>query len=284
MTSVESLSLAASGYTFDARAAGPVDGELVLLLHGFPQTGRAWERLLGPLADAGYRAVAPDQRGYSPGARPTDDAAYAMEHLVADVAGLADALGAEAFHVVGHDWGGAVAWHVAGTHPDRVRSLTVLSTPHPGAFAQAFSGDIGGDQVQRSSYMQIFAADGAAEMMLADDAAGLRAVFQLTGMADEQAQPYVEALGSVEALDAALAWYRAALAGLMGGGAPIPVPTLYVWGTDDPALGRETAEATAGHVEAPYRFVALDGVGHWVTEDATDTVRDLLLEHLPGSA
>lgn len=283
MTSVETLSLAASGYTFDAAAAGPADGELVLLLHGFPQTGQAWEPLLAPLAAAGYRAVAPDQRGYSPGARPTDDAAYAMEHLVADAAGLADALGSATFHVVGHDWGGAAAWHVAGTHPDRVRSLTVLSTPHPRAFVQAFSGEVGGDQVQRSAYMQVFAADGAAETMLADDAAGLRAVFQLTGMSDEQARPYVEALGSVEALHAALAWYRAALAGLMGGGEPTRVPTLYVWGTEDPALGREAAEATADHVDAPYRFVALEGVGHWVVEDATDTVLDLLLEHLAHS-
>lgn len=284
MTSVEPLTLSASGFTFDALAAGPGDGELVLLLHGFPQTSRAWLSVLAPLAEAGYRAVAPDQRGYSPGARPHDDEAYAMDELVGDVTGIADALGAETFHVVGHDWGGAVAWQVAGAHPDRVRSLTVLSTPHPGAFAQAFAGDLGGDQIQRSSYMQVFAADGAAETMLADDAAGLRMLFQLTGMADEGAQPYVEALSSVEALHAALAWYRAALAGLMGGGAPTEVRTLYIWGTEDPALGREAAEATGDHVTAPYRFVPLEGVGHWVTEDAADTVRDLLLEHLAGSA
>lgn len=282
MTTVETLTLAASGLTFDALAAGPLDGELVLLLHGFPQTGRAWEPLLVPLGEAGYRAVAPDQRGYSPGARPPDDAAYAMEHLVGDVLGMADALGGEGIHVVGHDWGGAVAWQVATGHPERVLSLTVLSTPHPAAFAQAFSGQLGGDQVQRSSYMQVFAADGAAETMLADDAAGLRALFQLTGLADEQARPYVEALGEVEALDGALAWYRAALSGLMGGAAPTEVPTLYIWGTEDPALGREAAEATGDHVRGPYRFVALDGVGHWVTEAVPDRVRDLLLDHIGG--
>lgn len=284
MTSVETLSLSASGFTFDARAAGPADGDLVLLLHGFPQTSRSWEPVLERLGAAGYRAVAPDQRGYSPGARPTDDAAYGMEHLVDDVVGLGDALGAETFHVVGHDWGGAVAWQVATARPDRVRSLVVLSTPHPGAFAQAFSGELGGDQVQRSSYMQIFAAEGAAETMLADDAAGLRTLFQLTGMPDEQAQPYVEALGEVEALDAALAWYRAALSGLMGGAAPTRVPTLYVWGEDDPALGREAAEATREHVDAPYRFVPLAGVGHWVTEDATETVGDLVVEHVRAAS
>ncbi|MGH9248466.1 MAG: alpha/beta fold hydrolase, partial [Acidimicrobiales bacterium] len=125
--------IAVGPHTFDALADGPEDGELVLLLHGFPQTSAAWRDQVAALAAAGYRAVAPDQRGYSPRARPTELAAYAMPELVGDVIGFADVLGAERFHLVGHDWGGAVAWQVAGRHPERLHTLAAVSTPHPEA-------------------------------------------------------------------------------------------------------------------------------------------------------
>ena len=124
---VARVELAVGDLVFDARAEGPADGELVLLLHGFPQTSLSWRHQLGALAAAGYRAVAPDQRGYSPGARPADVAEYRIERLVGDVLGFADALGVERFHLVGHDWGGAVAWQVAGRHPERLRTVTSLS-------------------------------------------------------------------------------------------------------------------------------------------------------------
>jgi pimeloyl-ACP methyl ester carboxylesterase len=121
--------------TFDARVAGPEDGELVLLLHGFPQTSYSWRSQLEALGAAGYRAVAPDQRGYSAGARPAEVERYAIPALVGDVIAIADELGGHRFHLVGHDWGAAVAWQVAGRHQDRLRSLTVLSVPHPSASA-----------------------------------------------------------------------------------------------------------------------------------------------------
>lgn len=230
--------------------------------------------MVGPLAEAGYRVVALDQRGYSPGARPTDDAAYA------DVAAVADHLGADAFHLVGHDWGGAVAWRTTEAHPDRVATLTSLSTPHPSAIRAAVHGELGGDQAERSGYMAFFAAPGAAELMVADDAAGVRALFEASGLPAVEAEPYVQTFASVEALDAALAWYRSAMGGLTDPADPITVPTLYVWGVDDPALGREAAEATASHVSGAYRFVELEGVGHWVVESAPERVTALLLEHL----
>lgn len=279
---VSPLALEVGGLTFDALAAGPDDGPLVLLLHGFPQTSHAWRPLLGPLAAAGYRAVAPDQRGYSPGARPAGDAAYDMDELVGDVAGLADVLGADRFHLVGHDWGGAVAWQAAVALADRVRTLTSLSTPHPRALGDALRGDLGGDQASRSSYMDLFVAEGTAAMMTADDAAGLRMIFEGSGLSGDPT-PYVEALGTEEALDAALAWYRAARTRLAGSLGDVSVPTLYVWGTEDIALGREAAEATASHVSGPYHFVALDGVGHWLVESAPDVVTDLVLDHLAAS-
>lgn len=131
---LERITIPVGDLVFDALATGPAAGELVMLLHGFPQTGYAYSSQLAALGSAGYRAVAPDQRGYSPGARPAAAEAYAMSNLVSDVIGMADALGREEFHLVGHDWGGAVAWVTATRFPRRVRTLTVLSTPHFAAF------------------------------------------------------------------------------------------------------------------------------------------------------
>ncbi|MGH9182018.1 MAG: alpha/beta fold hydrolase, partial [Acidimicrobiales bacterium] len=135
---------------FDALAAGPDDGPLVLLLHGFPQSSGEWRSQLAALAGQGYRAVAPDQRGYSPGARPDGVDAYRMPLLVGDVLAMADELGAGRFHLVGHDWGAAVAWYTAAAHPDRLLSLTAVSVPHPMAFAKALASP-SGDQAERSS-------------------------------------------------------------------------------------------------------------------------------------
>jgi pimeloyl-ACP methyl ester carboxylesterase len=280
---VERTRIAVDGMTFDALVAGPAGGEVVLLLHGFPQTSACWRHQLGALAEAGYRAVAPDQRGYSPDARPTEVEAYRAEHLTGDVLAIAGALGADRFHLVGHDWGGAVAWQVAGRHPERVRTLTVLSTPHPGAFSHALRGDLGGDQAERSGYMDLFRAEGSEHGFLAEDAQGLRFIYAASGLSDEEAAPYLEALGTPEALGAALSWYRAADSTLVKGLGPITAPTMYVWSTEDSALGRDAAEATADCVEGPYRFEVLDGVSHWIAEHAPERTTELLLEHL-GSA
>jgi pimeloyl-ACP methyl ester carboxylesterase len=262
---------------FDVRLAGPADGELAILLHGFPQTSLSWRAVIPALADAGYRVLAPDQRGYSPGARPEPTDAYAMGSLVGDVLALADLLGEERFHLVGHDWGGSVAWQVAGRHGDRVRSLSVLSTPHPQALADAYAGKLGGDQSDRSGYVQMFREEGSENGMLANEAAGLRLVLQASGLTETESQPYLDALGTVPALRAALNWYRAASLAEVDGLGPIRVPTLYVWSTNDLALGREAAEATAHHVEGPYTFEELEGVDHWIAEHAPGEMRSALL-------
>ncbi|MBM4268330.1 MAG: alpha/beta hydrolase [Deltaproteobacteria bacterium] len=135
------MRIEASGFVFDARATGPESGELVLLLHGFPQSSLEWEAQLEALGRAGYRAVAPDQRGYSRDARPVEVEAYWQDLLAADAIAIADALGARRFHVVGHDWGAAIAWQVAMLVPERIVSLTAVSVPHPNAFANALAGD-----------------------------------------------------------------------------------------------------------------------------------------------
>jgi pimeloyl-ACP methyl ester carboxylesterase len=279
---VDRLRLDVGGLTFDALAAGPDDGDLVLLLHGFPQTSRCWAAQLPALAEAGYRAVAPDQRGYSPDARPADVSDYRVSDLVGDVLGFADSFGAERFHLVGHDWGAAVGWQVAGRHPERLLSFTSISVPHPAAFGESLAGGTG-DQAQRSSYVAMFQAEGAEEGMLANDAVGLKLIYLGAGLTEEQAQPYLEAMGTTDALGAALNWYRAASLTDIEGLGPVTMPTLYIWSTEDPALGRDAAEGTARFVEGPYHFAVLEGVGHWVPEHAAADVNDLLLEHLAAA-
>jgi pimeloyl-ACP methyl ester carboxylesterase len=270
--------------TFDACIDGPEGGTGVLLLHGFPQTSLAWSAALPALAGAGYRACAFDQRGYSPDARPAEVEAYRIPDLVGDVLGVADALGFDRFHLVGHDWGGAVAWQVAGRHADRVLTLTVVSTPHPAAFGAALAGELGGDQQQRSGYIEMFRAPDSQDQFLANDAQGLRMLFGVSGMPEGGGDRYVEALGTPEALGAALNWYRAADLTLVQGLGPITMPTMYVWSTEDPALGREPAEATGAHVAGPYRFEVLEGVGHWVPEAAPDQMNSLLIDHLTAAS
>jgi pimeloyl-ACP methyl ester carboxylesterase len=270
---------------FTAEVAGPTDGPLVVLLHGFPQSRHSWRHQVPALAAAGYRAVAPDGRGYSPGVRPDPAAgldAYAIDRLAADVLDIADASTSgdtSRFHLVGHDWGGQVAWVVAAAHPDRVASLTVLSRPHPAAFRQAFRADADG-QRHRSRHHRAFHDPETAGRLLADEAAALRALLAGGNVPQDHVDEYLGVLGDRAALEAALAWYRAAgtLADVEVG--PVTVPTLYLWGDADSTVGRAAAEATADVVDASYRFEPLAGIGHFITDEVPDTVTRLLLDHL----
>ena len=278
---METITLEASGLTFDALAAGPADGRVVLLLHGFPQTGRSWCAVAERLAAAGHRAVAPDLRGYSPGARPQRVEDYASAALAADVVGFADALGAERVDVAGHDWGAAVAWQAAARAPDRIRSLTAVSVPHPLAFAGALRTDAG--QQERSAYIGLFRQEGKAEHVLSRDGwRALRAMYQ-GKVAPEDAEHYVRVLSGEGALTAALNYYRAASGADLKGLGEIRAPTLYVWSTEDVAIGRAAAEATAQHVAAPYRFAELEGVTHWIPDEAPEELAGALIDHLRAS-
>jgi pimeloyl-ACP methyl ester carboxylesterase len=277
--------VSANGRTFSVRSADHRGGRPVILLHGFPQSSRCFARQLRSLGQAGYRAIAPDQRGYSARARPTGVDEYRIVDLVADVMGLADALGMGTFDLVGHDWGGLVAWYAAGLHPDRIRSLTSVSTPHPLALAAAL-GEGDPDQTRRSAYLDLFRQPEVPEQILlgADGSGeGLRQVYAGSAVDADAVDSYVGILRQPGALTAALNWYRANDIAHPVEPGPIVVPTLYVWSTDDIALGRVAAESTASYVDGLYRFEVLDGVSHWIPDVAHDQLIGLLLDHLAAT-
>jgi pimeloyl-ACP methyl ester carboxylesterase len=284
LAGLERIEIPVGDFVFDGLAAGPADGQLVLFLHGFPQTSVSYRDQLRAVGQAGYRAVAFDQRGYSPGARPEAFTEYAVPNLVGDVLGVADALGATTFHLVGHDWGGALVWVLGAAAPERLLSLTVLSTPHISALA-AERADPDSEQSRRSSYFDLFSSEGAEAGFLADDAAGLKGMY--ASLEPAAAQAYLDELGSPEALRAALAWYRAAFgqpsqpgAGPGPSSPPVAVSTVFVFGTDDVAFSWESAERTGDFVEGPYRLVALDGASHWLPEHEADAVTRIILGHV----
>ena len=279
-TGVATTVIEANGLRFTADVAGPDEGELVLLLHGFPQTRHTWRAELPALAGAGFRACAPDQRGYSAGARPEGIDSYRTELLVADALAIADSLGAEQFHIVGHDWGGALAWFIAAHHTERVITLSVISRPHPAAFAAAMRDDP--DQPHRSRHHPAFQKPEATDRLLADNAAPLRGAMARGGVPDADIDAYLATLGERDALDAAVNWYRA-----IGNSQyqpaetpPVSVPTMFVWGNQDATVGRTAAENTAGFVTGPYRFAELGGINHFVTDEAPGAFTGLLLAHL----
>lgn len=273
---------------FEALSAGPEGARSVLLLHGFPQTAWSWHHQLEALAGRGMHALAFDQRGYSPDARPSEVSAYTVDQLVGDVLAVADARGIDRFDLVGHDWGAIVAWVAAALRPDRIRSLTAVSVPHPGAFSEVLrSGDT--DQAGRSSYIEVFRRPGhvAERILLGEDGGGdgLRTMFAGSGMpaGAPEVEVFVAAMTEPGALTAALNWYRAADPSSASAPRPVDVPTLFVWSTEDIAVGRASAEACARWVAGPYRFEALEGVSHWIPETAPQELNRLLFEHLDAT-
>ncbi|MBT2267736.1 alpha/beta fold hydrolase [Rhodococcus erythropolis] len=274
MSSTNTFEIPVGDLTFDVLISGPDDGIPLVALHGFPESAASWGKVTPLLTAAGYRVIAPNQRGYSAGARPEGVDAYKIEHLVADVVGLLDALGLPDAHLVGHDWGSAVAWQVAGRHPNRIRSLTAISVPHPTAFGWALREDE--DQKQRSSYIGLLRQEGKAEEVLSEDNfRRLRSMFD--GQIDpEFADEHIRVLSGDGALTGALNWYRA-MTRDFGDIDRTTVPTTYVWSTGDTALGRAGAERCGEFVDAPYEFVVLDGGSHWIPEERAEELAEAIL-------
>jgi len=271
-----------SGLTFTADSAGPAGGALVLLLHGFPESRHSWRAALPVLAAAGYRAVAPDQRGYSPGARPdpADLANYVFDKLVNDAVEIADAAGHQGkrLHLVGHDWGGQVAWGVADKFPQRLASLTILSRPHPQSFRRALLKE-DGDQKHRSRHHRAFLDPETGKLLLADDARRLRDGLFGQGVPSAALDEHLSVLGNPAAMEAALAWYRANK-GLAADIGAIKVPTLYLWGDNDATVGPDAAYGTAEFIAAAFAIEVLPGIGHFVMDQAPAKATDLMLAHI----
>ena len=276
MAAPTELEIEANGLRFETLVAGPEEGQAVILLHGYPQSAASWQETMEWLDGRGYRAIAPNLRGYSPGANPPEPSAYGMDQLVGDVIGIADALRAERFHLVGHDWGGALAWTVAGAHPQRLLSLTVLSTPHPTALREAMRSST---QSLRSLYMGFFRIPRVPEAILnvanlAPAGLGLR-LFRLPRASWQRDRRQLQRVGGMRG---PLNWYRGALKSSTRRHR-ITVPTMYIWGRRDPFLGRRAAELTAKYVTGRYRFEELKA-GHWIVDRNAADLQRLLGEHL----
>ncbi|MGI8925395.1 MAG: alpha/beta fold hydrolase [Tepidiformaceae bacterium] len=280
MTTITIRDIPANGMTFHCREAG-ASGEPVILLHGFPETSHMWVDLIPQLVEAGYRCLAPDQRGYSPGARPEGIENYAYAAIASDVIALADVSGFDRFHLIGHDWGAGCGWAVVDLQPERVASWAALSVPHVAAFGKAIREDP--DQQQRSTYITFFQEPGVAEAALsANDFAALQAIW--TKSSPAEVQEYLSVFREPAALTAALNWYRGSRGIEPGADAQVEfgavsVPTLTIWGNQDQAIGRKSTEDAAAYMKGPYRFVELDA-GHWLIQEKPAEVSAELLAHL----
>lgn len=256
---------------------GPLDGEPVVLLHGFPQTADSWRKVTPILNDAGLRTIAPDQRGYSPGASPRGRSAYRMAEIVADAVTLIEAV-QHPVHLVGHDWGATVAWATAASHPELVRTLTSVSVPHPRAFLMSMPTS---SQALRSWYMAAYQIP-----LLPEKAMRSRRMVRLglirTGLAPADAERIVRDVVDTGAIDFGLNWYR----GMVFPPPPemlrtVTVPTTHIWGEYDSFLTRRGAEITERYVRAPFRLVISDG-DHWLPEYRPETVADAILDRVRG--
>ena len=261
-----------------AEPADPTEAPAVLLLHGWPDSHRLWRHQVPALTAAGFRAVVPDLRGFGASDRPESVEAYALPHILGDVIGVLDHLGVGRAHVVGHDWGAAVAWGMAALFPDRVDHLVALSVGHPSAFGAA-----GLAQREKSWYMLLFLFEGVAERWLSDDDyANFRAWSR-----HPDADAVVSELSRPGALTASLNWYRANLPAAALVEPPLEVPpvarpTMGIWSRDDMALIEANVTGSAAHVTAEWRYERIDGAGHWIPLEAPDELTALLLDFLPA--
>jgi len=267
---------------FDVSVCGSDSAPLVLMLHGFGVSRYLWDAQVRAVGEAGFRGAAPNQRGYAVDARPdpSDHASYGVERLIGDALDIAAAFGRRSrrFHLAGHDWGASLAWQIADQYPERLASLTILSRPHPSSFNRALNLPDSG-QARRSRHHTRFLDPTAGPDILADDAKWLRTRLAANGVPPAAIEAHLSVIGNPQAMEAALAWYRARGVHHPPLG-PIKVPTLYIWGDADDTVGRVAAEGTGEFIAAPYQFEVLSGVGHYAPDQVPERVNALMLEHL----
>ena len=279
----ESVAVDTNGISLHTRQAGPEDGPLVVLLHGFPEFWYGWHRQIKPLADAGYRVIVPDQRGYNRSDKPDGVDSYRIETLAADVVGLLDAADRETAAVAGHDWGAAVAWWLALSYPERIESLTAVNVPHPTVMETTLRNSL--SQLRKSWYMFAFQLPALPEAIsTANNCRVLRrgltnssrpGTFSATDL-----ERYRAAWQQPDALTAMINWYRA-----MGRYRPQPprqqvsVPTLVMWGQQDEFLASTMAEESLDYCDDA-ELVSFPSATHWVLHERSKRTAEKLLTHI----
>lgn len=276
---VKKITVTMDGLEYLCRTAGlDQTGELVIFLHGFPESSIIWEKTMMKLASLGYRCMAPDQRGYSDGARPEGYENYTFRKLAADVIGFADWAGcAHKFHLVGHDIGAALGWNVVTLYPQRIQSWTAMSVPHWPAYKWALENDP--TQKEKGAYVGHFMTPETPEALLAaNNYAVLRKLWE--GFHQEAIDDYLRIFSQPAARTAAVNWYR----GIMQiqeniSYGEIEVPTAFIWGNQDLAIGRAGIEKSHTYMKGYYDFHELDA-GHWLTEFHEPEVSDIIIRHI----
>jgi pimeloyl-ACP methyl ester carboxylesterase len=271
-----------NGLRFTCREAG-TGGEPVLLLHGFPETSRMWEPFMATLTEAGYHCLAPDQRGYSEGARPEAVEAYGYEELAGDVLAIAKSAGFDRYHVIAHDWGAGACWAALSLDPRPIASYVAMSIPHYLGFARAVQDDP--EEELYRSFLELFTADdhAAEAAMQADDFAGLRTAW--TAHDADELEAYLLVFRQPGALTGALNWYRAsnahrrALDDQSFVFRKVETPTTLIWGRDDPFVRRMSIDLGSEYMTGPYQVVELDA-GHWLVQEQPESVTVAVMEHL----
>jgi len=269
-------------YVLNCRIGGMENGgETVILLHGFPETSYMWVGLMDLLVKKGYRVIAPDQRGYSPKARPTLIKEYTLKHTVSDVLAIANAYKLKRFHLVGHDWGSSVGWAFIAEYPEKIYSWTSLSIPHMKAFQEAYRNDF--DQQEKSKYIGFFNMPFFPEFYMSfNNYKNLRKVWKVHG--DEEIDAYLNVFRQRGALRSALNWYRANIGNRRKPSdyiqfENVEVPTLFIWGNMDMAIGRKSVELSEKYMKGPYNFIELYA-GHWLIQEEFDKVSNAMIKHL----
>jgi epoxide hydrolase 4 len=278
--------VATHGIHLHIAEAGPTDGDLLFLLHGFPEFWYGWRHHIGRFAAAGFRVVVPDQRGYNLSDKPKGTAAYDLDEVCADIVGLADSFGRKTFSIVGHDWGAAVGWWTATRYPDRVERLAVLNAPHPAVWYEAMQNNPA--QRRKSWYVRLFAIRYLPELLLRQRnflalTRGFKDAIAPEAFTQSDLSRYRAAWSQPGAITSMINWYRALLRKQLPPSQQlrVRVPTLVIWGARDAFAERELADASA-RICDDARVVYLERSTHWVQHDEPKRVGDLLLEFLKG--
>ena len=265
---------------FTCRVGGMKNtGETVILLHGFPETSRMWYDLIKVLSSSNYRVVAPDQRGYSQGARPLKVSDYKVNKLTQDVVNLADAFKANRFHLIGHDWGAAVGWALSSMCKDRIITYSALSVPHLDAFSDAISNDE--IQKKKSYYIKLFRIRFLPELYFKTlNYYNLKTVWRSSNK--KEIKIYLSVFSQKNALKAALHWYRATNLKSTRKIGNIFVPVLMIYGKRDIAIGEKAINETINYIKAPYTVKKINS-SHWLVQDSFDLVSSNILNHLESN-